>query len=212
MHKASQTNVNDREYWDEIYKHEELVDKVRVDELRMVALNRWVRIREGELQRAARILDVGCGFGEALTKLHEYRPRDLAGVDISEFAIERNKKVFGPDGRNLPAEWYTADALELIKIWPEPAFDIVWCGETLEHLDDPRDALIQMGRVCHPGGFVIFSTPFKQRNQSHEHVWEFGPIDIYGMSLAIGEIVFFDCCVLPSWLTMFTVIRVGGAT
>jgi len=207
MRKASQTNVNDGAYWDEIYAKED-ADKVRVDYMRITALKRWVRIRENELQRSVSILDAGCGPGEALQAL-QHSGRYLCGLDISSYVIERNQALFGGHSNY---EWRCAPVHEIGNLWREPSFDIVWCGETLEHLDDPFGAIAAFGRVCQPQGFVVLSTPFKQRNVSDEHVWEFGPNDITEMAELIGELVHLDCCLLPGWLTMFAVIRVGGAT
>ena len=208
MRKLSDTNINDRDYWNAIYQLEDQVtDKERVDAIRLLALERWVRTREHELQRPAAILDVGCGLGEALHYLE--RPgRALTGIDISPFAISRNQAVFGGERYT----WHAASVHSLSKLFRSPTFDIVWCGETLEHLDDPMSAVRLMGSVCHPQSFVVVSTPFKQRNMSQEHVWEFEPKDIQAMADSIGELVHLDCCLLPSWLTMFAAIRVGGGT
>ena len=208
MHRASQTNINDSFYWDGIYKEEHLASKVRIDQVRLIALSRWVRIREEELQRGAAILDVGCGFGEALRYLE--RPgRSLAGVDLSDYAIQQNQAAFGANGNYA---WRVGEAAQLAQFWPTPTFDIVWCGETLEHVEDPVAVIQAMAAVCHPQSFIVISTPFKARNVSPEHVWEFNPQDMHELAARVGELVHLDCALLPSWLTMFAVIRVGGAT
>lgn len=210
MRRSADTNINDRDYWNAIYEleHAQLAGKERVDAPRLCALARWVRIREHELQRPAAVLDVGCGFGEALHSL-ERQGRMLTGIDISPYAIAQNQAIFGGEPKYT---WHAASVYSLGKLFPQPVFDIVWCGETLEHLDDPMGAVSLMGAVCRPQGFVVLSTPFKQRNTSPEHVWEFEPKDIHAMADSIGELVHLDCCLLPGWLTMFAAIRVGGAT
>jgi 2-polyprenyl-3-methyl-5-hydroxy-6-metoxy-1,4-benzoquinol methylase len=206
--RANQTNINDRAYWNSIYKKEHETNKARIDETRLVALSRWVRIREEELQRPAAILDVGCGFGEALHYLE--RPgRTLSGVDVASFAIQENQSAFGAHGSYF---WRVGGAHQLAELWTAPAFDIVWCGETLEHVEDPAAAIRAMAAVCHQQSFIVLSTPFKARNVSPEHVWEFEPKDMHDLATLVGELVHLDCCLLPSWLTMFAVIRVGGAT
>jgi 2-polyprenyl-3-methyl-5-hydroxy-6-metoxy-1,4-benzoquinol methylase len=208
VNRAAPTNINGPLYWDGIYQIEELGAKVRVDETRRLALERWIRIRELELQREASILDVGCGLGDALLWLRQNRQdRRCTGIDIAPGVIERNQRLHSPE-----FTWRCVDAQVLDTVWVDRPFDVVWCGETLEHLDDPDKAVAGMATICGHGGFLILSTPFKQRNTSPEHVWEFDPADITRWAAQYGDLVFLDCALLQSWLTMFAVIRVGGGT
>lgn len=209
MKRAALININAASYWDAVYAAEEQTEKVRVDETRRLALERWVRIRELEIEREASILDVGCGLGDALLWLKQNRQdRRCTGVDITPYVIERNRRLYGPE-----FSWHCTDAQALNTVWTDRPFDVVWCGETLEHLNEPDKAVAGMASICGEGGFLVLSTPFKGRNTSPEHVWEFDPTDVMRWATAHGDLVFLDCALLyPGWLTMFAVIRVGGGT
>jgi SAM-dependent methyltransferase len=45
--------------------------------------------------------------------------------------------------------------------WPfeDATFDLIWCSEVLEHLEDPKHALGEMRRVTRRGGTIILTTP-----------------------------------------------------
>lgn len=49
------------------------------------------------------------------------------------------------------------DALDLP--FANDVFDVVFCGETIEHLIDPDHLLDEMHRVLKPGGLLILTTP-----------------------------------------------------
>jgi len=215
-------NINTPKYWDGVYAAEG--DRQRVDAVRLGALERWVRICEGEIQRSARVLDFGCGRGDALFGLWASRAdRTLVGVDCSPVAIEAAQAERWSLGAH-DARFYVGGSslvrdvrVGLDATETEPAvlaerFDVIWCGETLEHLDDPWALIDRFGMVLECGGFLVLSTPFKGRNRSPEHVHEFSPENIVGWANRLGELVFLDCCLLPGWLTMFAVIRRGRST
>lgn len=99
----------------------------------------------------ARLLDVGCGWGVVLQAL-EQRGYEVTGMDISRAALDRLDRPgrrlveagLGP-GFDPPAE------LE--------DFDAVLALDVIEHLDDDRAALEQVGRLVAPGGWVVVSVP-----------------------------------------------------
>lgn len=206
-------NPNTQAYWDAVYANE--AGKVRVDAVRLGQLERWVRVREGEVQRPARVFDFGCGRGDALFGLWSMgRERALLGVDRSAVAVEaavaeryslgaHDALFMRGDETLLPRLAYGDD------VAPGRRFDVAWCGETLEHLDYPTSTVDALAGLLDRGGFLVISTPFKTRNVSPEHVHEFGPADVCAWAARVGELVFLDCLLLPDWLTMFAVMRKG---
>lgn len=215
MKRVTDDNINTHGYWDSVYESEP-IHVFRVDPPRLRALDRWIRVREEEVQRAARIYDYGCGRGDALIHLWRERPdRTLVGVDISSVAIQHARARIAAEAPRFPGTDHTSD--KRITVFDQGVdvlvpFDIVWCGETIEHVENPDGLIRQLAFACAHDGFVVLSTPFKGRNRSPEHVHEFSPDDITRWAAEIGELVFLDCLLLPSWLTMFAVFRKGKHT
>jgi len=140
---------------------------------RDAALVRW-RFGRGyvsELARARydrmmcggrRILDVGCGVGEAA----RFAPAgaDYVGIDLSEPLVRaghrsRGTTLLAADVTRLPF----ADA----------AFDRVLCMGVLHHLSaaDVRRALTEMTRILRPGGEIVLVEPNPLNPWNHLMAW-----------------------------------------
>jgi len=94
------------------------------------------------------LLDIGCGAGWSSYSFAK-RGYQVTGVDL-------NQKAFEPpsaDGLTLRE----ASVLDLP--FGDASFDVVTCYQTLEHVPDPRAALLQMFRVCKPGGVLCVVGP-----------------------------------------------------
>jgi 2-polyprenyl-6-hydroxyphenyl methylase/3-demethylubiquinone-9 3-methyltransferase len=98
-----------------------------------------------------RVLDVGCGEGQ-LTAAIADAGYQVLGVDLAEEPLRRARsRHAGLELRRVePAgEWPFADA----------SFDVVWSGETIEHVADTARWLSELRRVLRSGGSLILSTP-----------------------------------------------------
>lgn len=102
---------------------------------------------------AGRVVDVGCGGGELLAALGEaWRDSTLYGVDVAASRL----RAAGSIARRV--RWIDADlgaALPLV----DRAFEVVFCTEVLEHLEDPVRGLRELRRVLVPGGRLVLSVP-----------------------------------------------------
>jgi SAM-dependent methyltransferase len=94
----------------------------------------------------ARILDVGCGNGIFWEALWDRRP--ALGVDYSLAMCARAQ------ARGLKA--YQANAFALP--FADAQFDLVYCAETLQCIDDAPALFAEFARVCRPGGHVVVSS------------------------------------------------------
>lgn len=96
-----------------------------------------------------RVLDVGCGSGSLLSRLAG-RAGYRAGVELSAAAAIAAGMV-ADEVVNLPV----TDPLP----FPPASFDVVVCGDVLEHLPEPAAVLSSVAALCRPGGAVVISVP-----------------------------------------------------
>ena len=63
---------------------------------------------------------------------------------------------------------------------------MVFCGETIEHLEDPKWLFKDAYRVLKDKGRLIVTTPETDRIQSPEHIWEFNHDDVENLFMNSG--------------------------
>ena len=103
----------------------------------------WVE--QARVGPSSRILDVGCGAGRLLLKLHELGFLHLEGVDPF-----------------VDAELKYGNGVHIHKMQlheMEGAYDLVMAHHSLEHVPDPNAILREMARLCVPGGAVLLRVP-----------------------------------------------------
>jgi ubiquinone/menaquinone biosynthesis C-methylase UbiE len=102
-----------------------------------------------------RVLDVGCAAGNQLYSVQ----KDIAyghGVDIADSLIDAAKEYSKQHGfDNL--EFSRGEVEQLI--FEDNTFDVVICGEVLEHVFDKDIALRELLRVLKVGGTLCISIP-----------------------------------------------------
>jgi 2-polyprenyl-6-hydroxyphenyl methylase/3-demethylubiquinone-9 3-methyltransferase len=106
-------------------------------------------------ERSLRVLDIGCGDGR-LTAAIAQAGFVVVGIDVAEEPLRRARELHeGIDVRLVPAdgEGPLADA----------SFDVVWAGETIEHVTDTAGWLSELRRVLRSGGSLLLSTPAHDR-------------------------------------------------
>lgn len=98
------------------------------------------------------VLDLGCGPGTITEGLaRRVAPGQVVGIDRAAeplAAAGDRARQLGLD--NLTYRTGDAYALDL----PDGSVDVVHAHQVLQHLTDPVAALVQMRRVCRPGGVV----------------------------------------------------------
>lgn len=100
----------------------------------------------------ARILEVGCGTGAQLKNLRERFPSSqIVGLDRSPEQLATAARLL----QGLEVELIQGDAEHLP--WTPGSFDLVCVTFVLEHLSDPKSALLEMDRVMAPNAWVILS-------------------------------------------------------
>jgi 2-polyprenyl-3-methyl-5-hydroxy-6-metoxy-1,4-benzoquinol methylase len=100
-----------------------------------------------------RVLEIGAGEGSTLVALKQSgKAREVVGVEL--VAIPG-----GGQNRREIDRFIIAD-VEHQNLDLEPdSFDVVICGDVLEHLRDPWNALLYLGGFLRPGGVFVISLP-----------------------------------------------------
>lgn len=104
-----------------------------------------------------RILELGCGRGDALTDWIRWgaTPSHLAGIDLDEERLEFSRTLFG--NQSDPPDLRVGDAGALP--WPDNAFDIVQQSTVFSSILDAalrERVAAEMVRVLRPGGAILW--------------------------------------------------------
>ena len=98
------------------------------------------------------VLDVGCGDGSNTTYLRERGATHVVGIELSckhgKTAAEKMDEVFvGSVEGDMPGWLLNRE------------FDLVICGDIIEHLVDPWKTLERLRNVISPFGYLLASIP-----------------------------------------------------
>lgn len=106
----------------------------------------------GDLRSGLDLLDVGCGPATLTADLAvRVAPGRVVAVDNAAAALDVARRTLAE--RGLPfVEVLGADVYDLP--FPDDSFDVVHAHQLLQHLADPVAALVELRRVCRPGGVV----------------------------------------------------------
>lgn len=119
--------------------------------LREAFLLRSVSEIGAQLDRPPRVLDVGCGEGHFAAALTHAQAEVLA-IDVASEplrrALERHPEL---DVRLVEPE--------AVLPLDDSSFDVVWAGETIEHVADTARWFSELRRVLRSRGMLVLSTP-----------------------------------------------------
>src|SRR5213592_4386753 len=97
-----------------------------------------------------RVLDVGCSSGYLARRLVE-RGATVVGIDTDEQAAAEARAV---------CEQVLVGDVETMELpFPDESFDVVLCGDLIEHLRNPERFLSRVRPLLRPGGRLVLTTP-----------------------------------------------------
>ncbi|MDX2096423.1 MAG: methyltransferase domain-containing protein, partial [Leptolyngbyaceae cyanobacterium bins.59] len=106
------------------------------------------------VQKADRILDVGCGIGGSSLYLADKFHAKATGITLSPVQAQRARER--ASAAEISANFEVADALN--QPFADNTFDLVWSLESGEHMPDKAAFLQECYRVLKPGGTFILAT------------------------------------------------------
>lgn len=105
------------------------------------------------IQPHFRILDLGCGPGTITADLAALVPQgSVVGVDAVESILDRARSL--ADSRGLKNLTYEAGDGNNLR-FKDGEFDIVFCHQLVQHVNDPVGVLKEMRRVCRNNGGIV---------------------------------------------------------
>jgi putative 4-mercaptohistidine N1-methyltranferase len=142
-------------------------------------------LREMELPRLSRALELGCAVGRSTFELRRYFD-EVIGIDYSQVLIETALQMkleracsatWQPIGYaprtcfvSLPAHlpvdhvvFQQEDACQLPKYIG--SFDLVFMDKLLDRLYDPEKCLAQMSNLVKTGGYLVIASPYQWREE-----------------------------------------------
>lgn len=123
-------------------------------ELHNAMLHRLEKLFLRHVPRGGCVLDAGCGRS-LFTAIRPDWPFRIVAGDV-DFNLMVARRAAFPQVRWLVS---AADPLP----FRDASFDVLFAGELIEHLDEPRTALAEFCRVLRPGGVLILTTPNRLR-------------------------------------------------
>jgi 2-polyprenyl-3-methyl-5-hydroxy-6-metoxy-1,4-benzoquinol methylase len=106
-----------------------------------------------ELPAGSRVLEIGCGEGQLGSRLRA-RGHEVHGVEVVPSAAAAAARVLD---RAL-----CADVERTVLDYPPGHFQLLLCGDVLEHLVDPWGVLARLRQLCAPGAMLVCSVPNAQ--------------------------------------------------
>ncbi|HEY3658070.1 MAG TPA: methyltransferase domain-containing protein [Steroidobacteraceae bacterium] len=101
------------------------------------------------LRPGMRVLDAGCGTGEALNwLLDEVAPTGaVTGIDLAAAHVDAARLHTSPQIRILQGDLLDAH-------FSPASFDLIWCINTINHLRDPAQGVERLAVLLRPGGRI----------------------------------------------------------
>lgn len=114
---------------------------------------RFIRRLLGDLE-GRRLLDVGCGLGEA-SVYFALEGAEVTACDLSPGMLRAAEALAARCGTSLETRECPADDLRAA----DDSFDVVYAGNLLHHMPDAGSVLGEFRRVVRPGGIVVTWDP-----------------------------------------------------
>jgi len=150
------SNINTREYWNELFKEHELSDSAINGQLPIInfgckdAAQFYKKFIDDYAKiPVKKILEIGCGTKTEALELHKMG-YDMTVIDISDYMIQKQK-----ENCNGP-KYLQMDARTLG--FSDSEFDFIYSSDVLEHFPETEETIKEWLRCLKPGGHMLITT------------------------------------------------------
>jgi len=124
------------------------------------------------LVKGGKVLDLGCGLGRFFPFL---KGAEITGLDFTQKVLDQAKADHADLNPTITLQDVAKNGLDC---YEDNSFDFIFCGEVIEHMENPQALIDEMHRVVKKGGVVITTTPYQDRIVCDEHLWEYDYYDL----------------------------------
>lgn len=111
-----------------------------------------------ELDKKARILDIGCGQGTFIREMDDRGYKQVVGLTMSKDDVDA-----------CIEKGYTAVYGDMSDLaYQNDTWDLVWCRHALEHSPFPLITLLEFNRVMKDGAYLYVEVPAPDTERQHE--------------------------------------------
>lgn len=147
-----------------------------------------------------RILDFGCAHGAYTVNMANRVGRTWVGVDIDKYGIAWAEKFRTTRANDAAAISFRVGD-QTVDLSDQEPFDLLFIGETLEHVLDPTAFITDLERWVKPGGKVLVTVPYgpweylSYDTYPHRaHLWEYDAHDLHEI---FGQKADFTITIMP---------------
>lgn len=117
--------------------------------------------------RPENIADAGSGFGQYVHYLSRIYPKaGITGLDIKQEQVDDCNAFFKRIGKDDRVQFAYGDLTDLKR---NEEFELVFCIDVLEHIEDDRGVMRNICQALKPGGVLMISTPSDQGGSDVHH-------------------------------------------
>ena len=118
-----------------------------------------------------RVLEVGAGPISNIGRHHPTKEIQLTPTDVLAKEYDR---LLAARSLKPPVPTVYADAEHLSQFFAPNSFDLVYAGNCLDHMSNPRQAIEEMVKVVRPGGWIVLfhrANEAEQQDYAGLHQW-----------------------------------------
>ncbi|MBW4693769.1 MAG: methyltransferase domain-containing protein [Lyngbya sp. HA4199-MV5] len=151
-----------------------------------------------------RVLDISCGSGYGSRYLALQGAEQVVGVDVDERSIQFASKFY-----QHPSVSFIQSDAHYVRSLEDASFDVIVSFETIEHLQNPRQFLLELRRLLKPGGQLFISCPNDYRvspglSEFHLHKFRFTEfrdlyLSIFNEGIFVGQHLTVASCIMKPY-------------